>query len=89
MVKAKPDYELAYFELGRALLQQGDADGAIASLEQAKKLLPDRDLTYFQLSQAYRRAGRTQDAEQALATYKKMIEESRQKKRQSLETETP
>jgi tetratricopeptide (TPR) repeat protein len=89
VVKAKPDYELAYFELGRALLQQGDADGAIASLEQAKKLLPDRDLTYFQLSQAYRRAGRTQDAEQALATYKKMIEESRQKKRQSLETETP
>ncbi len=89
VVKAKPDYELAYFELGRALLQQGDADGAIASLEQAKKLLPDRDLTYFQLSQAYRRAGRTQEAEQALATYKKMIEESRQKKRKSLETETP
>jgi tetratricopeptide (TPR) repeat protein len=89
VVKAKPDYEVAYFELGRALLQQGDVEGAIASLEQAKKLLPDRDLTYFQLSQAYRRAGRTQDAEQALATYKKMIEESRQKKRQSLETETP
>jgi tetratricopeptide (TPR) repeat protein len=70
-------------------LQQGDNEGAIASLETAKKLLPDRDLTYFQLSQAYRRAGRTQDAEQALATYKKLIEESRQKKRQSLETETP
>lgn len=89
VVKTKPDYELAYFELGRALLQQGDNNGAIASLEIAKKLLPDRDLTYFQLSQAYRRAGRTQDAEQALATYKRLIEESRQKKRQSLETETP
>jgi tetratricopeptide (TPR) repeat protein len=89
VVRTKPDYELAYFELGRALLQQGDVDGSIASLETAKKLQPDRDLTYFQLSQAYRRAGRAQDAEQALATYKKMIEESRQKKRQSLETETP
>ena len=89
VVKAKPDYELAYFELGRALLQQGDNAGAIASLETARKLLPDRDLTYFQLSQAYRRAGRTQDADQALATYKRLIEESRQKKRQSLETETP
>ena len=89
VVKTKPDYELAYFELGRALLQQGDVEGSIASLETAKKLQPDRDLTYFQLSQAYRRAGRAQDAEQALATYKKMIEESRQKKRQSLETETP
>jgi tetratricopeptide (TPR) repeat protein len=88
-VQSKPDYELAYFELGRALLQQGDIEGAIASLEQAKKLLPGRDLTYFQLSQAYRRAGRSQEADQALTTYKKMIEESRQKKRQSLETETP
>jgi tetratricopeptide (TPR) repeat protein len=89
VVKTKPDYELAYFELGRALLQQGDLEGAISNLETAKKLQPDRDLTYFQLSQAYRRAGRAQDAQQALATYKKMIEESRQKKRQSLETETP
>jgi tetratricopeptide (TPR) repeat protein len=89
VIKAKPNYEMAHFELGRALLQQGDLEGAISNLEIAKKLQPDRDLTYFQLSQAYRRAGRTQDAEQALATYRKMIEESRQKKRQSLETETP
>jgi tetratricopeptide (TPR) repeat protein len=89
VVKTKPDYEVAHFELGRALLQQGDLDGAISNLEIAKKLQPDRDVTYFQLSQAYRRAGRLQDAEQALATYRKMIEESRQKKRQSLETETP
>jgi tetratricopeptide (TPR) repeat protein len=89
VVKTKPDYELAHFELGRALLQQGDVDGAIVSLETARKLQPDRDITYFQLSQAYRRAGRAQDAEQALATYRKMIEASRQKKRQSLETETP
>ena len=89
VIKTKPDYEFAHFELGRALLQQGDVEGAISNLEIAKKLQPDRDLTYFQLSQAYRRAGRAQDAEQALATYRKMIEESRQKKRQSLETETP
>jgi tetratricopeptide (TPR) repeat protein len=89
VIKIKPDYEIAHFELGRALLQQGDVEGAISNLEIAKKLQPDRDLTYFQLSQAYRRAGRAQDAEQALATYRKMIEESRQKKRHSLETETP
>ena len=89
VIKTKPDYEMAHFELGRALLQQGDVEGAISNLEIAKKLQPDRDLTYFQLSQAYRRAGRAQDAEQALATYRKMIEANRQKKRQSLETETP
>ncbi len=89
VIKTKPDYEAAHFELGRALLQQGDVEGAISNLEIAKKLQPDRDLTYFQLSQAYRRAGRAQDAEQALATYRKIIEANRQKKRQSLETETP
>lgn len=73
MVKAKPDYEAAQFELGRALLQVGDAMGAIEHLETAKKILPDRDATYFQLSQAYRRVGRLPEAEQALATYQRLI----------------
>jgi len=41
------------------------------------------------LSQAYRRAGRVEDARAALATYQKMIEESRLKKRESLESEKP
>ena len=88
-IKARPEYELAHFELGRALLQTGDLAGAIESLETAKKLFPDRDATYYQLSQAYRRAGRVEDARAALATYQKMIEESRLKKRESLESEKP
>jgi tetratricopeptide (TPR) repeat protein len=89
VLKIKPEYELAHFELGRALLQEGDAAAAIESLEAAKKLVPDHDATYFQLSQAYRRAGRMQEAEQALATYRKLIEESRLKKRKSIETDSP
>lgn len=88
-IKVRPDYELARFELGRALLQTGDVGGAIESLEAAKKFSPDRDATYYQLSQAYRRAGRIADAAAALATYRKLIEESRLKKRESLETEKP
>ena len=88
-INIRPEYELAHFELGRALLQTGDVSGAIENLEAAKKLEPDRDATYFQLSQAYRRAGRTNDAAAALATYQKRIEESRLKKRESLETEKP
>ena len=88
-IKARPEYELAHFELGRALLQTGDVSGAVESLEAARKLAPDRDATYYQLSQAYRRAGRLQDASAALATYQKMIEESRLKKRESLESEKP
>ena len=88
-LKERPDYELAHFELGRALLQTGDVGGAIENLETARKLAPDRDATYYQLSQAYRRAGRTEDARAALATYQKMIEESRLKRRESLESEKP
>ena len=89
VVKAKPDYESAYFELGRALLLQGDDAGAIDNLERAEKLAPDHEATYYQLSQAYRRAGRTQDAQQAIAIYQRLIEGSRQKKRESLEIEKP
>jgi tetratricopeptide (TPR) repeat protein len=89
VIRALPSYEFAHFELGRALLQQGDTAGAIESLETARKLVPDRDATYFQLSQAYRRAGRTQEAQQALAAYQKLIEANRQKKRESLEMDKP
>jgi tetratricopeptide (TPR) repeat protein len=88
-IKARPEYEVAYFELGRALLAGGDVGGAIESLETAKRLAPDRDSTYYQLSQAYRRAGRKEDASVALATYRRLIEESRLKKRESLESEKP
>jgi tetratricopeptide (TPR) repeat protein len=89
ILKAQPDYELAYFEIGRALLQQGDAVGAIENLERATKLVPGHDAAFFQLSQAYRRAGRMQQAQQALATYQTLIETSRQKKRNSLESPSP
>ena len=85
----EPIHEFAYFELGRALLQLGDVARAIENLETAKKLSPDHDATYYQLSQAYRRAGRVQEAEETLATYRKLIEGSRLKKRESLETEKP
>ena len=89
VIKALPSYESAYFELGRALLQQGDTAGAIGSLETARKLVPEHDATYFQLSQAYRRAGRMQEAQQALASFQKLIETNRLKKRESLEMEKP
>jgi len=39
VIKALPSYESAYFELGRALLQQGDTAGAIENLETARKLV--------------------------------------------------
>ena len=84
-----PDYEMAYFQLGRALLQMEDTTGAIENLETAKKFVPDHDAVYYQLSQAYRRAGRVQEAARALTDYQKLIEANRQKKRESLEIDKP
>jgi tetratricopeptide (TPR) repeat protein len=89
VTQALPDYELAYFELGRALLGQGDTAGAIENLETARRLAPEHDVVYFQLSRAYRGANRTHEAEQALAQYQKLIEDSRTKKRESLEMDRP
>lgn len=89
VVQAKPDYELAHFELGRASLQLGDLASAIENLEIARRLAPEHEAALFQLSQAYRRAGRLPEAEQALAGYRKLIEESRLKRRESLEADKP
>jgi Flp pilus assembly protein TadD len=89
VVQVKPDYEPAQFELGRALLRQGDAAGAVQPLEIATRLTPDHDAAYFQLSQAYRKAGRAAEAGEALAKYQKLIEANRLKKRESLEIDRP
>jgi tetratricopeptide (TPR) repeat protein len=89
VIQVKPDYEPAQFELGRALLQQGDASGAVQRLEIATKLTPDHDAAFFQLSQAYRRAGRIPEAADTLAKYQRLIEANRLKKRESLEIEKP
>ena len=88
-LRVNPDYEPAYFEMGRAMLQQGDIEGAIANLERATRLNPDHDAAYYQLSQAYRRAGSLEQAQQALSTYQRLIETSRLKKRQSLDSQSP
>jgi tetratricopeptide (TPR) repeat protein len=50
VIKRQPQDELAHFELGRALLDQGEIDGAIQSFEVAKKLVPDHDAVYYVLS---------------------------------------
>jgi len=89
VVEVKPDYEPAQFELGRALLQQGDASEAVQHLEIATRLAPEHDAAFFQLSQGYRRAGRIPEATSTLAQYQRLIEANRMKKRESLEIEKP
>ena len=71
VVSRQPNHSDAYYELGKALLEQGKVKEAIQDLETSTLLHPT-DYAYYQLSVAYRREGRANDAEQAVAMYQKL-----------------
>ncbi len=50
------------YELGKALLQQGNFGGAVSNLETAVKLEPENALFHYELGRAYTAAGRHEDA---------------------------
>jgi tetratricopeptide (TPR) repeat protein len=71
-VAARPDYADARYQLGKALVEQGDVAGAIEHLEAAARAEPSKDYIHYQLSIAYRRASRAADAERELQLYKEL-----------------
>jgi tetratricopeptide (TPR) repeat protein len=77
VVRDKPDYADAQYQLGKMLLERGDVKAAIERLEIAVHLDPTKDYSYFQLSAAYRRDGRVADAQHALQDYQKLKEKER------------
>jgi tetratricopeptide (TPR) repeat protein len=64
-VAAAPNAFPAHKALGQALLETGDVDGAIKTLQIGIKLAPDSPGLFFQLARAYQRAGRAEDAARA------------------------
>ena len=72
VLQAKPDYGDAHFELGKALLQDGDVKGAIQSLEMATKLEPEEARVHFQLGRAYQAAGRKAEGDDQLELSKRL-----------------
>ena len=72
VLQAKPDYGDARFELGKALLQQGDVKGAVESLEIAAKLEPGQAHVHFQLGRAYLAAGRKAEGDGQLELSKQL-----------------
>jgi len=72
VVKKKPNDAEAHYELGKALLENGDLKPAIARLENAVSLQPEEPFAYYQLSLAYRRDGRNDDAESTLRKYERL-----------------
>lgn len=81
-VARHPDYADARYQLGKALVEQGDARGAVEHLEAAARIEPSRDYIQYQLSIAYRRAERTADAERALQLYRELKASNRSREQQ-------
>jgi tetratricopeptide (TPR) repeat protein len=77
VVRDKPDYADAQYQLGKLLLERGEVKAAIERLETAVRLDPLKDYSYFQLSVAYRRDGRLEDAQRVLLSYQKLKEKAR------------
>ena len=71
-VAARPDYADAQYQLGKALVEQGDVQEAIAHLETAARAEPTKDYIHYQLSIAYRRAARTSEADRELQLYREL-----------------
>ena len=61
-VNASPKDFAAHKALGQALLDTGDVDGAIASLQTGITLAPESPGLHFTLARAYQKAGRIEDA---------------------------
>jgi tetratricopeptide (TPR) repeat protein len=77
VVRDKPDYADAQYQLGKLLLDRGEVKPAIEKLETAVRLDPTKDYSYFQLSVAYRRDGRADDAQRVLQAYQTLKEKER------------
>jgi tetratricopeptide (TPR) repeat protein len=76
VIRAKPDFANARFELGNALLKQGDIAGALESLEAAAKLQPGQAHIHYQLGRAYIAAGRQAEGESQLEIAKQLKEKA-------------
>ena len=71
VIKQQPANSDAHYQLGKALLEQGDVSAATSELESSVRLHPT-DYAYFQLSNAYTRNGRSDDAKRALEHFERL-----------------
>jgi tetratricopeptide (TPR) repeat protein len=71
-VQVEPEFFATHNALGRILLDMGETERAIASLETAAKLAPNSVQTWFALTRAYQRAGRPDDVKRAREIFVKL-----------------
>ena len=78
VIRIKPDFADAYYELGKALVQKGEIKDGVANLETAAKLAPDKSYVQYQLGRAYLAAGRKAEGENHLEISRQLKEKERQ-----------
>lgn len=76
-VTAHPDHAESQYELGKLILEGGDATGAIPHLEASEKSDSTKDYVHYQLGTAYRKSGRTTDAEREFKAYREIKDKHR------------
>jgi Flp pilus assembly protein TadD len=77
IVAERPDFADARYELGKALLQQGEVKSSVENLEIAARLKPDQAHVHYQLGRAYIAAGRRAEGESQLEISKDLKEKAR------------
>lgn len=71
----KPNYALAYLELGRIYASRNDFEKAISQFLEAARIDPKSAMIHYQLGQAYRKTGKLKVAQQELAQYSSLAQE--------------
>lgn len=76
-VAAHPDHAESQYELGKLLLENGDAANAVPHLEASEKNDGSKDYVHYQLGTAYRKTGRPSDAEREFKAYREIKDRHR------------
>lgn len=76
-VAASPQHAESQYELGKLLLDGGDAAAAVPHLESSEAADASKDYVHYQLGVAYRKLGRTEDAQRELRAYREIKDTAR------------
>src|SRR5260370_33394222 len=81
------NYADQHYQLGRIAFDAGDYAGALASLEEARRLLPDQEAIRFLLGRTYQAVGRAAEAKIEFAEVRRLKAAVIERDRQRAETD--
>lgn len=84
-VKANPQSDRAWFQLGRAREQRGEMEAAAEAVERAVALNGRAATYHYVLGRLYKRTGKQKESEQAMETFARLNRESNELEQKRLE----